>query len=615
MGIETEREMEFHCSLGKDALMVRRFTGMEQLGEMFEYVVSVFSTNHNVKSESLLGKHASVEVRFGLGSPRFFDGIVAEFSHVGSEEDHALYTVVLRPWLWLLTRNRESRVYQNRTSLEIAKEIFQRKGFTDLDERLFYGLPTREYCVQYGESDFDFISRLFEHEGIYYFWKHEKGKHTLVLADSLSAHDVAAGFDEIGYKHKLDPTNFGLGQFHSWTATKQVAPGKVTLNDYNFKKSRASLNVDRADPKDHSHSDAEVYLYPGSYDEAAKGTDKATIRMEEAASGYETARGSTDCQGFSLGDLFTLKRHPRDDQNREYLIASTQYTIDSGQYRSGGASALRMSMHVTVLDSKTQFRPARNTPIPSVSGPQTARVVGPKGKEIWTDEFGRVKVQFAWDRHGKNNEESSCFIRVSQAWAGGGWGSIHVPRIGQEVIVDFIDGDLDRPLIVGRVYNDSTSVPYPLPENATQSGIKSHTHEGGREEYNELRFEDLKGKEEVHLRAQRDMTTEVLHDKSTNIGHDHAHTVKNAMTVKVQDGPYETYVEKNAMYTEVAQEYDLKALRITEDAEQDITLLVGQSKLLIDLTGITLSAFGHTIVLNAAGITIDGKMVKINSSA
>jgi type VI secretion system secreted protein VgrG len=613
MGIETERELEFHCSLGPDVLMVRHFSGAEHLGGNFEYAVTLYSTDQNVKLESLLGKHATVEVKFDPGAPRYFDGIVSEFSHQGADGDYALYRAVLRPWFWLMSRNRECRIFQKKTTLEIARELFKERGFSDFEDHLFSGLTEREYCVQYNESDFAFINRLFEYEGIYYFFKHELNKHTLVLADSLSAHDAAPGFEKLSYA-KTSGQPKREGAFYDWTATKQVIQGKVELNDFNFKKSRANLLVERSDPKPHDHADSALYYFPGLYTEIGPGTDNTVVRLEEAAAGHDLARGVTDCRGLSAGALFTLEDHPRNDQNKEYLIVSAHYDIDSGPYRSGGASALRMTTHVTALDSKVQYRPTRHTPVPTVSGPQTARVVGPKDAEIWTDEYGRVKVQFAWDRYGKFDENSSCFVRVSQAWAGAEWGSIHIPRVGQEVLVDFVDGDLDRPIIVGRVYNDYNKPPYGLPKKATQSGIKSHTVEGGRDDYNELRFEDAKQKEEILLRAQRNLTTRVRVNSSTTIGNDHSHTVKKNMKVLVAEGDYNTTVSKGTMLSYVPENvYDVMAKEIVETADESITLQVKDVSLRIDAKSISLNVGTATeIKLDLATLKIISPKVDIN---
>lgn len=369
-----------------------------------------------------------------------------------------------------------------------------------------------------------------------------------------------------------------------------------------------------ANPKPHQHSDGALYLFPGRYSEPQPGMDNAVVRLEEAAMPYDLARGVTDSRGLSAGVLFKLEDHPRDDQNREYLVVHAQYNIDSGSYRSGGASALQMTTNVTALESKTQFRPPCSTRTPTVSGPQTARVVGPKGSEIWTDEFGRVKVQFAWDHMGKFDESSSCFIRVSQAWAGSGWGSLHLPRIGQEVLVDFIDGDLDRPIIVGRVYNDANRTPYTLPDESAKSGLKSQSFEGGREDYNELRFDDSKKQEEVVLRAQRNLTTHVKNNSATAIGNNHTHRVKQNMKVLVAEGDYTATVSTGTMLNHVPKSlYDVCAKEIVQTADDAITFRVKDVSIRIDSSMISLNVGTSTeIKLDLATLTIISPRVDIN---
>jgi type VI secretion system secreted protein VgrG len=614
MGIETTRETEFHCPLGPDVLMVREFVGTERMSVPFEYHVTLYSKDHNIEMESLLGQHASVEVRFELRTERYFDGIVCDFSHQGFEEDYAVYAVTLRPWFWLLSRNRKCRVFQGKTAMEIARDIFSERGFSDLEVRLFAGLTPRDYCVQYNESDLDFISRLFEHEGIYYYFQHERGKHTMVLADSISAHEPLPDFETIAYK-QVDKTDVDdLGYIEHWSVTKQMVPGGVSLNDYDFKKPRAVLQEDRVQPKSHPHASSALYFYPGHYVDPAVGADNALVRLEETQVPYDLARGTTQSKWLSVGVLFSLERHPRDDQNREYLILSTHYEIDAGPFRSQGGATARMSTHFTVLESQTPFRPARVTPVPFVSGPQTAVVVGPKGQEIWTDEFGRVKVQFAWDRLGKHDESSSCWIRVSQAWAGPGWGSIYIPRIGQEVLVEFIDGDLDRPVVTGRAYNSDNPTPYDLPNNAAQSGVKSASLKGDKNQYNELRFDDTAKAEEIKLRAQRNLTTLVRSDSSTSIGHNHTHTVKKDMKVVVSEGDYNTTVSKGWMLSYVPKSvYDVCAKEIVQSADDSITFQVKDVSIRLDSKSISLNVGTSTeIKLDLATLTIIGPKVDIN---
>ncbi|HET6339552.1 MAG TPA: type VI secretion system tip protein TssI/VgrG [Polyangiales bacterium] len=628
MGTETERHMQFHSDLN-DQLMVRHFVGSEQLGECFEYTVTLYSTSDDLKLESILGTSATVEVRMGFPEPRFFNGIVCEFSHLGREETYALYRVVLRPWFWLLTQARGCEVFQKLSVLDIARDMFG-KGEGDKpatqqraskrselalfdDARLFPKPKQRDYTVQYHESDFDFLNRLFQEEGIYYYFRHELGKHTLVLADAIACHDTPQGCASIEYRRLGNEKQREIGQFFEWNATKQVRSGAVTLNDFDFKKSRGELDAQKSNPRAHKHADAEIYEYPGRYEERDPGQRFAQVRLEESLTAHELTRGVTDSTRLFAGALFALNHHPRKDQNREYLVIASRYDIDSGSYQSGGGGSVYMTTHVTALPSDVQYRPARTTHVPFVSGPQTARVVGPKDQEIWTDEFARVKLQFAWDRDGKFDENSSCWVRVAQAWAGAGFGSIHIPRVGQEVMVDFIDGDLDRPIVTGRVYNDYNKPPYALPSHATQSGIKSHTVQGTRDNFNELRFEDLKGKEEVFLQAERNLTTRVKSDSSTTVGHTHTHNVKKDINVSVQDGEYTVEVKKGRMFTEVPEaEFQVNSKFITGNATEDVELIVGPCKIRIDKTSIVLTAHDNTITLDASGIAIKGTQIRLN---
>jgi type VI secretion system secreted protein VgrG len=483
------------------------------------------------------------------------------------------------------------------------------------DERLFPKPKQRQYTVQYRESDFDFLQRLFEEEGIYYYFTHEEKSHKLVLGDAIACHDTPKGCETIPYQRLTSDKIPELGQFLEWNTTKQIRSGKVKLNDYDFKNSRGHIDVNKANPKQHEHADMQLYDFPGRYEERDPGERYAQVRLEESLAMHELVRGSTDNTRLYAGALFMLDHRERPDQSREYLVISARYDIDSGSYQSGRAASAYMTTHITALPSEVAYRPARVTRRPFVAGPQTARVVGPKNQEIWTDEHARVKVQFAWDPNGEFDENSSCWVRVSQAWAGAGFGGIHIPRIGQEVLVEFVDGDLDRPIITGRVYNDYNPPPYKLPDHATQSGLKSHTVEGGRENYNELRFEDKKGSEELHVQAERDLTMRVKRDRTTSIGHTHKHTVKKDINVTVQEGEYTVEVKKGPMFTSVPEaEFQVNSKTVTYNVDQDLQLICGACKIEMDATKIVLTAGTNTITLDPSGIAIVGMpAVKINS--
>ena len=603
---EPDRCVELHCPLGPDALQVRHFSGREQLGSCFEYSLQLLSTDHDASMEAVLGQHASVRLKI-KEHERFFDGIVCEFSHQGRHGRHALYRMVLRPWLWLLSQDHDCRVFQHESSIEIVKKLCQERGFSSIEESLLYSYPARDYCVQYRESSLAFISRLLEHEGIYYYFKHAQGKHTLVLADSMSAHQRVPGFETIGYAVVGDDKR-KPGKIFDWASTKRVRTGKVALLDYDFDKPRADLRVGSSDPKQHAHAASEYFDYPGHYRELAVGQDRARVRIEELATTHELAEAQTNASGLFSGALFELSGHPRADQNHEYLAVGATYAIDAGAFESGDASEHTLfSSHIQALDSQVPFRPPRVTAAPIVAGAQTATVVGPTGQEIWTDKHGRVKVQFHWDRDGKRDENSSCWVRVAQAAAGAGWGALFVPRIGQEVVVEFLDGDPDQPLISGCVYNASNQPPYEPGSAQAPSGWKTRSTKGGNHnDFNELRFEDQKGSEQVVLAAQRNLTTNVKHDSTTRIGHDHKLRVQNALTLEVANGAYTTEVAKGAMSTSVPSDtYRVKA--------KEIVLEANGFEIHVNLQGITLKAGASELQLTPALLSLNGTLIKLNS--
>ncbi len=557
--MKSDRTIEVHTPLGDDALRLRSMTTREELGRPFEYELELISEEPSIDFAALLGQEVTVAMVLPDGEERYFSGIVAEFSQAGMTGRYHAYRAQLRPWLWLLTRTADCRIYQEMSVPEIVKEIFRDNGFSDFEECLGGSYEPREYCVQYRETDFDFVSRLLEAEGIYYFFRHEDGKHTLVLSDGYSSHEVFPGYESVPFFPASDVLR-ERDHISKWLLRQRVQPGTVALSAYDFEKPRANLLVSSLLDRQHLHGDAEVFDYPGHYLETSLGDFRARTRIEEIQSRHERVNGSGDVRGLQVGYLFELENHARDDQNREYLVVSERTRASAQGYESegGGEEKLSFECHFEALDSQQVFRPSRITPSALIRGPQTATVVGKSGEEIWTDEHGRVKVQFHWDRYGERDENASCWVRVSSAWAGQGWGAIQIPRIGQEVIVDFLEGDPDRPIITGRVYNGNNKPPYELPANSTQSGVKSRsTKGGGTDNFNEIRFEDKKGSEEIYIHAEKnhrqvtedsrnesvgvdrslsvghDKSETIDHDKTITVGNDHSETITNNKTLKV----------------------------------------------------------------------------------
>ncbi|MET0065409.1 MAG: type VI secretion system tip protein TssI/VgrG [Candidatus Thiodiazotropha sp.] len=534
---QSNRQLLIKTPLGPDELLILRMEAREEQGRLFEFTVDLLSDNESIVHDDLLGKPMTVEMDMVEGSKRYFNGYVSRFTQVGHIAFFAHYRATLRPWLWFLTRTSDCRIFQNKKVPDIIKEVFRDNGFTDFEDKLSASYREWEYCVQYRETDFNFVSRLMEQEGIYYFFTHVDGKHTLILCDGYSSHSPLEAYTEIPY---LPATESGSSRWtdyvYQWSYTKSVQPGRYAHTDYDFKKPKSDLAVNAPQPRGYTYSDLEIYDYPGEYEETSDGDSYARSRIEEIQCGYEVLEGEGIARGLCTGGLFSLIEHPRGDQNREYLITSTTCYLHSDAFESVPeiAEGPLFTCEFRCADSKENFRTSRTTPKPMVQGPQTAVVVGKAGEEIYTDEYGRVKLQFHWDRYGGRDENSSCWVRVAQVWAGKNWGAMHIPRIGQEVIVDFLEGDPDRPIITGRVYNADQMPPYGLPANMTQSGIKSRSSKGGSgENFNEIRFEDKKDEEQVYIHAEKNQDNVVENNETTQVGVNRTENVGNDETISI----------------------------------------------------------------------------------
>ncbi|KAB0547007.1 type VI secretion system tip protein VgrG [Pseudomonas argentinensis] len=546
---QQSRMAKVNSPLGDNVLVMERLAGNESLGRLFHYELSLASENSSLKLNALLGKPMGLAVQLADGSDRYFHGIVARCSQTAHRGQFASYQVTLKPWLWLLSRTSDCRIFQSKTVPDIVKQVFRDLGFSDFEDALTRSYREWDYCVQYRETSFDFVSRLMEQEGIYYYFRHEQERHVLVLCDAYGAHSTAPGYARVPF-YPLDDQMRERDHIHDWHLAHEVQPGSLALNDYDFQRPSARLEVRSSIAREHANADYPLYDYPGEYVQSKDGEQYARNRIEAIQAQHEQIRLKGNARGLGSGHLFNLTDYPRDDQNREYLIVDSEYTITQDLYESGRDSEnFQFDSSLTCIDASQVFRPLPRTVQPIVQGPQTAMVVGPKGEEIWTDQYGRVKVHFYWDRHDQSNENSSCWIRVSQNWAGKNWGSIQIPRIGQEVIVSFLEGDPDRPIITGRVYNAEQTVPYDLPANATQSGTKSRSSKGGTPaNFNEIRMEDKKGEEQLFIHAEKNQDIEVENDETHWVGHDRTKTIDNDETVHVKHDRTET-VDNNETIT------------------------------------------------------------------
>jgi type VI secretion system secreted protein VgrG len=501
---------------------LRRMVVEEDLGRPFTFRVELYSEERDVQASKMLGKGVTISVELPTGGQRHFHGLVSQFVNLGDYAGYQVYEVILRPWLWFLSRTSDCRIFQQKNVPDILEDVFRTKnGFSDFRRALSETYRTWDYCVQYRETDLDFVNRLMEQEGIYYYFEHADGKHTLVLSDSISSHKAIVGDSKLPYRPPGDAFT-GQEHVHTWLRTEQVQSGKYVLTDYDFENPRANLEVRSTQERQHALADLEVYDYPGEYQQTAEGNHYVRARLDALQAQHSQVSAEASCYRLGAGLKFNLIDYDRKSENAEYLILSARLEVEAGELEQlADDSERRCDVQFLAITSKQAFRLPRTTPKPIVAGPQTATVVGKKGEEIWTDEYGRVKVQFPWDRVGKQDENSSCWVRVAQVWAGKGWGGMHIPRIGQEVIVEFLEGDPDRPIITGRVYNADQVTPYKLPDNQTMSGLQSRsTKEGNAKTFNELRFEDKKGEEEIYFHAEKDFQRIVENNDSLKVGFD-----------------------------------------------------------------------------------------------
>ena len=614
---QENRDAEIITPLGKDALLLYNMHIQEELGRLFSIETELISKKDDINFEDLLGQNVTIRLNLIDGTPRYFNGYITRFSQLDRRDAFGgVYQATIQPWLWFLTRRSDCKIFQNETVPEIIIEMFAGYSVVNKLQREY---RKWDYCVQYRETNFNFVSRLMEQEGIYYFFEHDNGAHKLILADDFSPHKEIFTINgqvplfssnEVAVRDEESCTN--------WHISKNVLPGTYTLNDYDFKRTEAELSVSSTIDQGHSMSGEEIYDYPGEYVKLDDGGRYSKNRIQELHSQYEVAQSSSNVHDMKAGGLFTLAEHSRKDQNKEYLIVSVNHSYQNDDYGAGGNNGgdTQYSNSITAIDSKTVFRSSQITPKPIVQGPQTAIVVGDPKEEIDTDKegYGMVKVQFHWDRYGNSDQNSSCWIRVSQLWAGQKWGGMHIPRRGQEVIVDFLEGDPDHPIITGRVYNKANMPPFSLPQNKTQSGIRSRSSKGGSSKnFNEIRMEDKKGKEEFFIHAEKDMNS-VIKDNETL-------TVKKGnRTLTVETGDESKSIKKGNMTEKISKTKSTTAEIIQTDAKKtqlhlatdEIKLKVGESSITLSKNSIVLKHQSSKIEMKSDGILIDGKVIHLN---
>lgn len=619
------RPMEITTPLASDVLLFHRMRVREELSTLGRWQATLLS-HEDVDFDALLGQRVSVRVALGDDGVREFNGHVTRFSQHGTLGRYHRYTATISPWLWFLTRTSDCRIFADMTVREIVDAVLADHE-ADHEWALTGQYRERENCVQYRETDFHFVSRLLEQEGIYYYFRHVDGRAVMVLTDSSSRHEVARGADLpfIPPNRLVDRSD--VEHVSRWRLSRQVQSGAYAHRDFDYERPDVDLSARAIAPRQHRQSRHERFDYPGGYAHRQDGERYAAVRMDEHSSRFEIVRAETNAQGVAVGYRMKLTRHPRDDQNREYLVTSASYDLKFGDYEAlpaRGGTTYRCRFRA--LPAERQFRPRRLTKKPFVQGLQTAAVVGPPDQEIHTDAFGRVKVQFHWDRYGTRDERSSCWVRVSQFWAGHHFGAQFLPRVSQEVVVDFLEGDPDRPLVVGCVYNGAQKWPYDLPAQQTQSGIRTRSTPGGTPaECNEIRFEDRKEHEELFVQAQRTMRFRVKGSESHSvagsrrvaIGGSQKMTIAQDHDVEVTEGGYHIAVRQQHMLVDVPRaQFHVCGKNIWHVADEELMSTVHDSSLLMDRTSVYLTGTGE-IEADVRGnvVRIDPTSVSVTAHA
>lgn len=610
---QKNRLLSLKTPLGQDTLIPTNFSGAEALSRLFEFKISAVSTQQNITADQILGKTITLSVNRPESDAREFNGVVSLFSaSYAVVAGLRSYEFIIRPKAWLLTKTSDCRIFQNKSIIQITDTIFSENQITNYKKQGLTGShPSRDYCVQYLETDFDFLCRIWAEEGIYFYFDHKNDQHTLVLSDSINGYIDCIDKDVV----HAPASQQNMITIHKWANDSNFVSGKYTLNDYNFEQPATNLttttNTTLSNPQFKSW---ELYYYPGDYTQKNDGQNISRDRMEEVEAAYAIVNGESSYRGFMPGTKITMEKHEvNSEEKKKYVLSSIDHTAtDSTHIGNFDTNTITYKNTFKALPATTVFRPPPVLGRQLIPGPQTAKVVGPSGEEIYCDKYGRIRVQFHWDRQGKNDQNSSCWIRVAQIFAGTNWGTIFTPRIGMEVIVVFLNGDPDQPLVVGSVYNENNMPPYTLPGSKTQSGIKTRsTTKGSSSTYNEMRIEDLKGSELFYFRAQKDFQREVMNDDTINVSNDRTMTITKNISETISQGNKSTTVSKGNVVMDVnSGNYNL-----TLGSGNTNVICDGGSILLQAANSITFKVGSNQIVINQSGVTIKGTLVEATAES
>ncbi|ECR5391134.1 type VI secretion system tip protein VgrG [Salmonella enterica] len=600
------------------ALLFASLDGGETLSELFSYVVQLktpdtlnlgyVSPAANLPLKPMVGKDLCVNIELDGGGKRHISGLVTAARVVGHEGRSVTYELRMEPWVKLLTHTSDYKAFQNKTVVDILDEVLAEYPYP-VEKRLVEIYPVRTWQVQYGETDFDFLQRLMQEWGIYWWFEHSEDSHTLVLADAISAHKACPDSPLVEWHQeglKLDKEFI-----HTITANESLRTGQWVLDDFDFTKPRSLLANTVANPRETGHATYEHYEWPGDYFDKSEGEMLTRIRMEAQRSPGSRVLGGGNIRTLMTGYTFTLENYPTAEVNQEYLLMQTLLFVQDNAQHSGQDQHFTFSTRFELHPTREVFRPQRTVSKPHTKGPQSAIVTGPAGQEIWTDQYGRVKVQFGWDRYGKMDENSSCWIRVSYPWAGKGFGMIQIPRIGQEVLVDFKNGDPDLPIIVGRTYNQDTMPPWGLPGMASQSGIFSHSLYGGPTNGNMLRFDDKTGAEEVKFHAEKDLNTTVKNNETHTVMVDRTKTIIKNETNSIGEDRNTTVTKNDGLSVKLAQTINIGTTYRLDVGDQ-FTLRCGNAALVLHKDG-SIEFCGKQLMLHTSDVMqLIGKGIDMN---
>ncbi|EAS8388020.1 TPA: type VI secretion system Vgr family protein [Salmonella enterica subsp. enterica serovar Typhimurium] len=601
------------------ALLFASLDGGETLSELFSYVVQLktpdtlnlgyVSPAANLPLKPMVGKDLCVNIELDGGGKRHISGLVTAARVVGHEGRSVTYELRMEPWVKLLTHTSDYKAFQNKTVVDILDEVLAEYPYP-VEKRLVESYPVRTWQVQYGETDFDFLQRLMQEWGIYWWFEHSEDSHTLVLADAISAHKACPDSPLVEWHQeglKLDKEFI-----HTITANESLRTGQWVLDDFDFTKPRSLLANTVANPRETGHATYEHYEWPGDYFDKSEGEMLTRIRMEAQRSPGSRVLGGGNIRTLMTGYTFTLENYPTAEVNQEYLLMQTLLFVQDNAQHSGQDQHFTFSTRFELHPTREVFRPQRTVSKPHTKGPQSAIVTGPAGQEIWTDQYGRVKVQFGWDRYGKMDENSTCWIRVSYPWAGKGFGMIQIPRIGQEVLVDFKNGDPDLPIIVGRTYNQDTMPPWGLPGMASQSGIFSHSLYGGPTNGNMLRFDDKTGAEEVKFHAEKDLNTTVKNNETHTVMVDRTKTIIKNETNSIGEDRNTTVTKNDGLSVKLAQTINIGTTYRLDVGDQ-FTLRCGNAALVLHKDG-SIEFCGKQLMLHTSDVMqLIGKGIDMNS--